>query len=235
MSYCKSSGEEGKDKVIFLTEEDAAKPSKVELSETESSDTPKGLITESGEINWECPCLGGMAVGPCGVEFREAFSCFHYSKEEPKGVDCLEAFQKMQDCMKDYPELYDKENDGMGANISDSDSDLNDMENTGDIKAENKDSVSNAPVVSETPAALDETRTHENLSDTPNLSTSSNNSDKNDNNSHTESSQASRSQETEVLATGEASTDVDVQNKVTDSISSMSLSTNDSQAESSEN
>ena len=78
MSYCKSSGEEGKDKVIFLTEEDAAKPSKVELSETESSDTPKGLITESGEINWECPCLGGMAVGPCGVEFREAFSCFHY-------------------------------------------------------------------------------------------------------------------------------------------------------------
>ena len=159
----------------------------------------------------------------------------YYSKEEPKGVDCLEAFQKMQDCMKDYPELYDKENDGMGANISDSDSDLNDMENTGDIKAENKDSVSNAPVVSETPAALDETRTHENLSDTPNLSTSSNNSDKNDNNSHTESSQASRSQETEVLATGEASTDVDVQNKVTDSISSMSLSTNDSQAESSEN
>merc|ERR1712156_84067 len=78
MSYCKSSGEDGKDKVIFLTEDDAAKPSKVELSNDESADTPRGLITESGEINWECPCLGGMPSGPCGVEFREAFSCFHY-------------------------------------------------------------------------------------------------------------------------------------------------------------
>ena len=160
----------------------------------------------------------------------------HLSKEEPKGVDCLEAFQKMQDCMKDYPELDDKENDGMGANIPDSDTDLNDMEDTSDIKTENKDSVSNAPVVSETPAALDETRTNENISDTPpDSSTSSNNSDKNDNTSPTESSQASRSQGTEVLATGEASTAVDVQNKVTDSISSMSLSTNDSKAGSPEN
>ena len=138
--------------------------------------------------------------------------------------------------MKDYPELYDKENDGMGANIPDSDTDLNDMEDIRDIKTENKDSVSNAPVVSETPAALDETRTNENISDTPpNSSTSSNNSDKNDDTRPTESSQASRSQGTEVLATGEASTAVDVQNKVTDSISSMSLSTNDSKAESSEN
>ena len=78
MSYCKSSGEDGKDKVIFLTEDDAAKPSKVELSDDEPADAPRGLITESGEINWECPCLGGMPSGPCGVEFREAFSCFHY-------------------------------------------------------------------------------------------------------------------------------------------------------------
>lgn len=37
-----------------------------------------GLILESGDINWNCPCLGGMATGPCGVEFRDAFSCFHY-------------------------------------------------------------------------------------------------------------------------------------------------------------
>lgn len=44
-----------------------------------------GLIKENGEINWGCPCLGGMATGPCGQEFREAFSCFHYSKEEMKG------------------------------------------------------------------------------------------------------------------------------------------------------
>lgn len=72
MSYCK---EFGKDKVIFATKEDHEKPSTVELPETERA---PGLILPNGEINWNCPCLGGMATGPCGVEFREAFSCFHY-------------------------------------------------------------------------------------------------------------------------------------------------------------
>lgn len=47
-----------------------------------------------------------MASGPCGVEFREAFSCFHYSKAEPKGSDCYEAFVTMQTCMSQFPELY---------------------------------------------------------------------------------------------------------------------------------
>lgn len=48
---------------------------------------------ETGEINWDCPCLGGMAYGPCGEEFRAAFSCFVYSKEEPKGMDCIDKFK----------------------------------------------------------------------------------------------------------------------------------------------
>lgn len=48
---------------------------------------------ETGEINWDCPCLGGMAHGPCGEEFKAAFSCFVYSEEEPKGIDCIEKFK----------------------------------------------------------------------------------------------------------------------------------------------
>ena len=48
---------------------------------------------ETGEINWDCPCLGGMANGPCGEEFKAAFSCFVHSKEEPKGMDCIDKFQ----------------------------------------------------------------------------------------------------------------------------------------------
>jgi intermembrane space import and assembly protein 40 len=48
---------------------------------------------ETGEINWDCPCLGGMADGPCGEDFKAAFSCFVYSKEEPKGMDCIDKFQ----------------------------------------------------------------------------------------------------------------------------------------------
>lgn len=61
-----------------------------------------------------------MATGPCGNEFRDAFSCFHYSEAEPKGTDCYDAFKTMQDCMSQYPTVYnqnlnddDKEGSGM--------------------------------------------------------------------------------------------------------------------------
>ncbi|KAE8378480.1 hypothetical protein BDV26DRAFT_261514 [Aspergillus bertholletiae] len=64
---------------------------------------------ETGEINWDCPCLGGMAHGPCGEEFKAAFSCFVYSEEEPKGMDCIEKFKGMQDCFRKYPEVYGAE------------------------------------------------------------------------------------------------------------------------------
>ncbi|KAG5927113.1 hypothetical protein E4U53_002923 [Claviceps sorghi] len=64
---------------------------------------------ETGEINWDCPCLGGMAHGPCGEEFKTAFSCFVYSTEEPKGMDCIDKFQGMQDCFRKYPDIYGAE------------------------------------------------------------------------------------------------------------------------------
>ena len=75
MSYCKES-ESGKDKITFLFEEDAKKPSNVEF--TKPAEEPVGMFTKEGDINWACPCLGSMPSGPCGVEFREAFECFHY-------------------------------------------------------------------------------------------------------------------------------------------------------------
>ncbi|EDS41528.1 mitochondrial intermembrane space import and assembly protein 40 [Culex quinquefasciatus] len=104
MSLCKAFG---KDKVIFATAEDHATPSTVQLPESEPQ---PGLILDNGDINWNCPCLGGMATGPCGVEFREAFSCFHYSEAAPKGSDCYDAFKTMQDCMGNYPGVYAKQN-----------------------------------------------------------------------------------------------------------------------------
>ncbi|KAF5354829.1 hypothetical protein D9756_005365 [Leucocoprinus leucothites] len=64
---------------------------------------------ETGEINWDCPCLGGMAHGPCGPDFREAFSCFIFSEQEPKGIDCVEKFKAMQDCFRRHPEVYSDE------------------------------------------------------------------------------------------------------------------------------
>ena len=64
----------------------------------------------TGEINWDCPCLGGMAHGPCGPEFREAFSCFIYSEDEPKGINCVEKFKSMQDCFRAHPDVYGEGN-----------------------------------------------------------------------------------------------------------------------------
>ncbi|CEQ40819.1 SPOSA6832_02459, partial [Sporobolomyces salmonicolor] len=64
---------------------------------------------ETGEINWDCPCLGGMADGPCGPEFKAAFSCFVYSEAEPKGVDCVEKFRGMQECFRRHPDIYGDE------------------------------------------------------------------------------------------------------------------------------
>ncbi|OIW32776.1 hypothetical protein CONLIGDRAFT_679154 [Coniochaeta ligniaria NRRL 30616] len=64
---------------------------------------------ETGEINWDCPCLGGMAHGPCGEDFKAAFSCFVFSEAEPKGMDCIDKFQHMQDCFRKYPEIYGAE------------------------------------------------------------------------------------------------------------------------------
>ena len=102
MSYCQQIG---KDRIIFATKEDHSKPSTVELAE-DTSNEPRGLIDSNGDINWNCPCLGGMASGPCGYQFREAFSCFHYSSAENKGSDCIEKFAQMQECMSQYPNLY---------------------------------------------------------------------------------------------------------------------------------
>ena len=50
-----------------------------------------------------------MAHGPCGEQFRAAFSCFVFSKEEPKGVDCIEHFKTMQNCFRDHPDVYGAE------------------------------------------------------------------------------------------------------------------------------
>lgn len=50
-----------------------------------------------------------MAHGPCGEQFREAFSCFVFSKDEPKGIDCIDKFKGMQDCFREHPEIYGSE------------------------------------------------------------------------------------------------------------------------------
>ncbi|CCH40479.1 Mitochondrial intermembrane space import and assembly protein 40 [Wickerhamomyces ciferrii] len=105
--------EKAAEKVIEKPKESESKESKSsEPKEGEDSDPESkqsAYNPETGEINWDCPCLGGMANGPCGEEFKEAFSCFVFSEADPKGVDCIEKFQNMQNCFRKYPEVYSAE------------------------------------------------------------------------------------------------------------------------------
>jgi hypothetical protein len=52
-----------------------------------------------------------MAQGPCGEQFKAAFSCFVFSEAEPKGLDCVEKFKGMQDCFRLHPDVYGDEID----------------------------------------------------------------------------------------------------------------------------
>ncbi|XP_063367581.1 mitochondrial intermembrane space import and assembly protein 40 [Cydia amplana] len=102
------SGPGGKDVVLIASPAALAEPSRVSLPAPAPA---AGLVLPDGSINWGCPCLGGMATGPCARPFRDAFSCFHYSEAEPKGSDCYEKFSEMQACMAGYPELYARDDE----------------------------------------------------------------------------------------------------------------------------
>lgn len=141
MSYCKDFND-GKDKVMFMTKEDLAEPSNIELP---ASEPAPGLILPNGDINWNCPCLGGMATGPCGVEFREAFSCFHYSEAEPKGSDCYDAFSTMQSCFGKYPTVYNKSGGDGDDDDDDEDFDRDQIEKEALERLDRLDISSNKP------------------------------------------------------------------------------------------
>ncbi|KAI8819434.1 uncharacterized protein EV422DRAFT_534734 [Fimicolochytrium jonesii] len=112
----------------------------IDAKATESSQED-AYDPETGEINWDCPCLENMTKPPCGDSFKAAFSCFVYSKEEPKGSDCLEQFREMQKCFRDHPDIY-------GAELEDDDDDEEDEdeeekeERKGDEKKEEQASAS---------------------------------------------------------------------------------------------
>lgn len=93
-----------------------------------------------------------MASGPCGQQFKDAFSCFHYSKEEVKGSECIDYFRGMQECMQKYPELYPQDDDNESA-PSDTPSDAATL-----VESHSSDSASvsgseEASASTETPAA----------------------------------------------------------------------------------
>jgi intermembrane space import and assembly protein 40 len=86
-----------------------------------------------------------MATGPCGVEFREAFSCCHYSEAEPKGSDCYEAFTTMQDCMAQYGTVWHSmaQYPALHSRDGDDDDDDDELESPVDANTDKEESKEN--------------------------------------------------------------------------------------------
>lgn len=82
-----------------------------------------------------------MAQGPCGEDFKAAFSCFVFSEAEPKGLDCVEKFKAMQDCFRRHPDVY-------GDEIDD---DEEEEEETAKQVEEIKESTQDASIVASSP------------------------------------------------------------------------------------
>ncbi|KAJ2687315.1 Oxidoreductase [Coemansia spiralis] len=116
---------------VVIDTADLGNAAKAEEKEEEQS---QAFNPETGEINWDCPCLGGMAQGTCGEEFKAAFSCFIYSEEEPKGMDCVDAFKAMQDCFRAHPEEYANEIGDDEDQEEDSETDAEDDGNDTDLE-----------------------------------------------------------------------------------------------------
>ncbi|KAI8927113.1 hypothetical protein BC831DRAFT_453964 [Entophlyctis helioformis] len=109
MSYGREDTE--KDIVLFLTAEDAVAPSSESGATSTAAAANEAYNEATGEINWDCPCIAPMVQPPCGEVFKEAFSCFVYSQETPKGIDCVEQFRSMQSCFREHPDIYGAELD----------------------------------------------------------------------------------------------------------------------------
>ena len=98
-----------------------------------------------------------MAYGPCGEQFKAAFSCFHYSEADPKGSDCIPQFRDMQECFVKYPEMYgkddelDEEDDFMNketenAKIGDGEDNIVSSEKNDSLSSDSKDSTELTPL-----------------------------------------------------------------------------------------
>ncbi|CAK9303523.1 unnamed protein product [Gordionus sp. m RMFG-2023] len=171
MSYCE---QKGKDKITYVTKADHSKLPELDENTKKAlfeddDESSKGLISPDGTINWNCPCLGNMASGPCADKFMEAFTCFHESTAEVKGSDCLEKFSNMQSCFQQYPKLYGDYGDGESTMSKDLDGDSsaglasNKNEARADIVGQNKgDSETNKTYSSNTGKSNgDKKATHE--------------------------------------------------------------------------
>lgn len=77
------------------------------------ADDPKSELTKEELIEeaLNCPCIANMKDGSCGDPFIAAYRCFLESDTEPRGMDCMDQFREMRDCISEHPEEYNMDDD----------------------------------------------------------------------------------------------------------------------------
>ncbi|KII63416.1 Mitochondrial intermembrane space import and assembly protein 40-B [Thelohanellus kitauei] len=90
--------DDGKNKMLTLSDEDLATPLKLKFKNG-------GIINPDGSVNWDCPCLGGLPNSECGQQFRAAITCLINNKENDDVMKCATEFENMAECWKAHPEL----------------------------------------------------------------------------------------------------------------------------------
>lgn len=76
------------------------KNTNINTNEINSKDTNSLIHHE--QIDWNSPPLKKMTNGNCGNEFKDAFQCFIQSKHNERGSDCIDTFNKIQNCLAKY-------------------------------------------------------------------------------------------------------------------------------------
>eukprot|EP00041_Stephanoeca_diplocostata_P004528 m.46619 g.46619 ORF g.46619 m.46619 type:complete len:149 (-) comp15173_c0_seq2:462-908(-) len=107
--------DQDKDEIVFVTKDDE-EVMEAEVNKDDSGH--QGAVGPDGEIDWDCPCLNGMASGPCGQEFKDAFSCFVHSEDEPKGSGCMGQFKVMHDCIEANAEYFEEKRNERDAQLA---------------------------------------------------------------------------------------------------------------------
>ncbi|KAG0670900.1 Oxidoreductase [Maudiozyma exigua] len=72
----------------------------INTNETDSGNI-NGTIHHE-QIDWDSPSVMKVTNGNCGNEFKDAFQCFLKSKQIERGSDCIDTFNKIQNCLSKY-------------------------------------------------------------------------------------------------------------------------------------
>lgn len=58
----------------------------------------------TGDINWNCHCMGNNTKGPCKHLFKSAFTCFVKNQTNPE--NCQLKINLMQECQNKFENFY---------------------------------------------------------------------------------------------------------------------------------